>query len=266
MSVDLYSQAVAESPAAMMIACANQTPVAALYVNPQNPFQATCLPPQLLEKRGAQVLGPLLAATGKFLDQHQPPIATMIVTAASKSLRQALRGAGFRLAGELDYYLCHPHRFPRTAASKLQFRHANDEDYFAEIVEETCVDTLDLPQLLNVWSVRNMLRHIESLSISGTRHKLIAEQGGEAVGAVLLEVEATECRLAYLGLLPRFRGRRLGDQLMLEVLRLAGHAKVDRVVLSVDNNNTPAVKLYERHGFLRYGGQSLFFRAKGAGG
>ena len=57
--------------------------------------------------------------------------------------------------------------------------------------------------------------------------------------------------IVYVGIKPGSRGRGLGDYL----LRLAaGHTsarKCGQIALAVDSRNTPAIGLYQRHGFER---------------
>ena len=67
------------------------------------------------------------------------------------------------------------------------------------------------------------------------------------------DTQATGVREAYLGqlgVLPEFRGRGLGSALIVESLRAAAAAGMDRSGLTVDTNNTTgALQLYERLGF-----------------
>jgi ribosomal protein S18 acetylase RimI-like enzyme len=52
---------------------------------------------------------------------------------------------------------------------------------------------------------------------------------------------------------PEARGRGVGDALIDAVLGWARSEKADRVGLDVREGNAPAIRLYERHGFIDVG-------------
>ncbi len=57
--------------------------------------------------------------------------------------------------------------------------------------------------------------------------------------------------ISYLGVVPACRGRGYGDWLIRFAVQTASAAG-DALTLSVDVRNTPAMKLYARHGFVAY--------------
>ena len=73
----------------------------------------------------------------------------------------------------------------------------------------------------------------------------------EDAGLLLLapHPEANHWELMYMGLAPTWRGYGLGKQVVNEALRKAKEAGMKEVILSVDQRNTPAKRLYQNHGF-----------------
>lgn len=74
---------------------------------------------------------------------------------------------------------------------------------------------------------------------------------GEDAGVLLLAPHpaANHWELMYMGLVPAWRGRGLGQQVVNEAIRQAGAAGMEAVILAVDERNTPARGLYESAGF-----------------
>ncbi len=56
--------------------------------------------------------------------------------------------------------------------------------------------------------------------------------------------------LTYIGLVPEFRGRGFGAELLKFAIGRAMSAGVLTMNVSVDVRNTPAMELYARHGFV----------------
>ena len=86
--------------------------------------------------------------------------------------------------------------------------------------------------------------------------QLTAVEGGIAVGHVELTLERKH-DLAYIGrvlVAPSERGRGIGTALMHEVVRLAfDELDLHRISLNVFDFNTPAIRCYERVGFIKEG-------------
>lgn len=85
----------------------------------------------------------------------------------------------------------------------------------------------------------------------------ILEKNGEPIGRLYLDRRADEHRLIDIALLPEFRGKGLGSELMKRVLDEArGAAKLVRI--HVEHNN-PAMRLYLRLGFEKIEDQGVYY-------
>jgi ribosomal protein S18 acetylase RimI-like enzyme len=82
---------------------------------------------------------------------------------------------------------------------------------------------------------------------------LLLAPGGVPAGVLLLSrsTRTDALELVYLGLLKQHRGRGLGDVLMQHALASAVRIGSRRLSLAVDSQNTPALRLYHRHGLSR---------------
>jgi GNAT superfamily N-acetyltransferase len=87
---------------------------------------------------------------------------------------------------------------------------------------------------------------------------LIAEQHGRAVGYAYTEVLGELCYIRNLVTAPEARRSGVAAALMREVLMRAHAASCTRWCLNVKPDNEPAVRLYEKLGFLpQYEGETL---------
>jgi ribosomal protein S18 acetylase RimI-like enzyme len=111
-------------------------------------------------------------------------------------------------------------------------------------------ETCDCPELHAPRTPAEILTGFDSSS----GNAYLVWRGGECVGVVLVEVEdnADMAELTYLGVVPEARRSGLGGELLKFALTAASRAKVEVMALSVDARNSPAMKLYERHGFVAY--------------
>jgi ribosomal-protein-alanine N-acetyltransferase len=74
----------------------------------------------------------------------------------------------------------------------------------------------------------------------------VLHRGEEPCAVMLLNhlSSGDAMELAYLGLSPSMRGRGLGRSLMQHGLEMASRYGAREMLLAVDENNTPALKLY----------------------
>ncbi len=125
-------------------------------------------------------------------------------------------------------------------------RSAEPSDYasFARMFPELAVDEPVPPE-----------DRFRALFLPGT---LIAEQHGRAVGYVYSEVLGELCYIRNLVTAPEARRSGVAWALMQEVSRRARGASCTRWCLNVKPDNEPALRLYERMGFVpQYEGETL---------
>lgn len=113
--------------------------------------------------------------------------------------------------------------------------------------------TLDCPEVNGLRTIDEILAGHQAQGRHDPSRWWLARHAGTAVGVLLVtEPVPNEWEIAYVGLVPAARGQGLGRELLLHALCEARAAGVHRVVLSVDDRNVPARKLYHQAGFEPY--------------
>lgn len=133
----------------------------------------------------------------------------------------------------------------------MKIRHALPSDALRLSALEEQLFTADNYPL----SQRSFYYHIRSNLL------LVAETDeGEIAGYTLALVRRHNAKLYSLGISPRYRGQGLASMLMKAVLKALGERDFKRTVLEVRCDNTKAVALYKRFGFVVTKQLSAFYR------
>ncbi len=88
----------------------------------------------------------------------------------------------------------------------------------------------------------------------------VAFDDENAVGVLLL-CSVPECAaydLSYVGVVPEYRGRGLGVEMMHHALAFVRQTGVSKLTLAVDGRNLPAWKLYTKLGFVPLDAREVF--------
>ncbi len=94
---------------------------------------------------------------------------------------------------------------------------------------------------------------------------LIALEGAEPAGLALCRGAADECELLTIGIVPAFRRRHLGRDLLQASLVEARRRGAARYFLDVAEDNQAACRLYYSVGFTQVGRRPNYYRRPGAG-
>ena len=142
-----------------------------------------------------------------------------------------------------------------------------DYEDLVEVVTASYIDTLDCPLL---GDLRTGKAAVEGyMAARDQRHSWwLAELAGQRVGCLLLWERAPEVwELTYMGIIPAVRGRQFGKVLLEAAIALTVRLGAKQLVLSVDRENEPAVRLYHQRGFYCYNSTEVWFgdRMVGAG-
>jgi ribosomal protein S18 acetylase RimI-like enzyme len=163
-----------------------------------------------------------------------------------------LRAAGLQYAGDLLYLandLSGPTLSPRSDF-ELEVYRESERERLAAVIERSYEGSLDLPALDRV---RSMDEVLEGYRHTGRYRSLfwrLVRREGCDVGCLLLnEHPHRQWELVYMGLAPEARGRRGGLVVATEACRIVQRAGGNRLLLAVDANNEPALRVYSQARF-----------------
>jgi mycothiol synthase len=124
-------------------------------------------------------------------------------------------------------------------------------DEFRTVLLATHQETHDCPELYRNRTDEDLIAGFDEPLDSTCWH--LARLAGEPIGVLMLTAGAQdgEAELAYLGVLPRFRGRGLGRELVAFARTVASHRPATALTVSVDRRNAAALKVYAHHDFTQ---------------
>jgi mycothiol synthase len=143
---------------------------------------------------------------------------------------------------------------------------ARTHDLFGRAIVGSYQGSLDCPALNGLRDVEDIVDgHKASGVFDPAMWFALVDDRGEPLGALLLAASprGDSVELVYLGLLPAARGRKLGEYLVRHALATTADRGIGRLCLAVDSRNTPALKLYYRHGMARMGSKVALLRELG---
>ena len=94
---------------------------------------------------------------------------------------------------------------------------------------------------------------IESLIVDPNKKCLVADLHGEVVGYVGAETVLDECNIGNIVTRKDYRGRGFASVMMEILLSGLKNKGINKIFLEVEHDNEPAIALYEKFGFIRYG-------------
>jgi ribosomal protein S18 acetylase RimI-like enzyme len=139
---------------------------------------------------------------------------------------------------------------PSSAIEYVTFSDDTRED-FVRALAASYVGSMDCPEIDGARDPAEVLESHRNQGEFRPEWWFLAKIAGQAAGCLLLvglpEYRALE--IAYVAVLPPFRGRGLGRELTRKALREASAAGVEFVTLAVDSRNRPALDMYAAEGF-----------------
>ena len=132
----------------------------------------------------------------------------------------------------------------------------------ARLIANTFRETLDCPLVNCLRQSHDVLDgFLENRPLDEQLPWYVLEVGGQDVGCLFLSRHSPSVfELAYMGLHPQMRGKKLGSRLVQEAKRIASAQGANLLVVGVDQSNWPALRIYEDHRFYRHQTMSVHFR------
>ena len=125
---------------------------------------------------------------------------------------------------------------------------------FADTLERTYAGTLDCPELNGKRTIEEILAGHRGQGKVHADFWWLVHDGATPIAVVLL-VEMPDgltWELAYLGVLPEHRRHGIARAMTLRALHALRAQGATRLLLAVDERNTPALALYQSLGFVEF--------------
>ncbi len=170
---------------------------------------------------------------------------------------------GFRHITRLDQLNAFPEELnPLPPSDRLSFVPCQDfrKASFEQLVTKTYEGSLDCPEVDGLRQIGDVLAGYHATSNNHPQHWYLVQERGETIGVTILAHHTAnhQLELIYFGLLPPFRQRGWGKEILRFVIHLAKQIGCNSILTGVDQRNLPAMALYHQFGFLQADTKELF--------
>jgi hypothetical protein len=138
---------------------------------------------------------------------------------------------------------------------------AHNEPRLHRVVEQSYHGTRDCPTLNGVQPIADVLEGYRATGEHRPEHWLLVCHGEDDVGCLLLadHPRHENLELVYMGVLPDWRGRGWGLEIVRHAQRIARRLKRERLVLAVDAENRPALAMYASAGLRAWERREVYY-------
>lgn len=194
-----------------------------------------------------------------------------VVDSSDTMRKRLLSQAGFEIltrVKQLIFPLRNPVETQQRSAnhlgSELQLVPASSYStpQMAALVADTFVETRDCPALNDLRTAKEVLEgFLEGQPLESQKLWFVLRVEEEEAGLLLLTKHRHDLyELCYMGVVPKFRGKRLGRVLVEQAISIICGLKGRYLALGVDAKNIPALRVYQRFGFLEHQTKAVFFQ------
>ena len=201
----------------------------------------------------------LLSALPGWVKQQPIILCHVVLTEPWAAWEDTLIKSGMRAMATLEHraWPCRAALAPQQPLRLRPFKAltlAEQQALLARVGE----DSLDCPALRHALPVSTLLAGFQSQATSAyPQHWYSLEYQEEPVGVLLLATPSLQWSLQLMGLVPEWRGQGLGHVIIEHAQSLAAQAGAQCLTLTVDEQNTPAQRVYAQAGFIQLGRERL---------
>ncbi len=188
------------------------------------------------------------------------------VVELGESRDRILARAGMFHVADLQQMECrvldvvHQRRDDGKALGKWRRFQESDLSIWLDLLEKSYENTMDCPKMNGLRIVQDTWDGYVASAQGDLREWWICEVDSAIHGCLLLtRLSEDSMELTYMALLPAYRGIGLGPQMLDYALERCVELRVETLVLSVDCENVPALRLYEKRGFREVRKMSAWF-------
>ncbi len=138
--------------------------------------------------------------------------------------------------------------------ARWQPAHTLAKSRMARLISATFAQTLDCPTLNGLRGADDVLDgFLDGKAFRNPLPWYLLNIDSQPVGCVLLTQHPNQVvELSYMGLIPSARGQQLGGTLVEQAITRSQTLSASLLVVAVDKNNWPAIRLYNRYGFQHH--------------
>lgn len=226
---------------------------------------AVIWPPRFLLPQGAEVGLALVEGVCQELAVQGTSLVYCFLEVGSGPESRLMQIAGFFHLAQLLYLVSMEEDFPsQSPPSPLCFEPYCPQNHFRLLrtIEATYQESLDCPILNQRRAVEDVLAGYRATGVHRPELWQIVRAGPEDVGCLLLtdQPELESLELIYMGLVPSVRGRGWGVELARQAQWLTQLAGRRQLLLAVDANNWPAIRVYGAVGFRQWAERIVYGR------
>jgi RimJ/RimL family protein N-acetyltransferase len=242
------------SPEGLLVALREDRIVGALFSQVQAGRTAVVWPPRLTAAEPRNTAQELLrAACTRLADQDVQVVHALLENDGGRDQEVLLEG-GFEPLANLLYLVSlagvFPHGNPRNCLEFESYGRHNHQR-LASVLEATYEKTLDCPGLDDVRQIEDVLTGYRATGDFSPERWFLVRHQDQDVGCLLLTEHpgADTWELIYMGLIASARGRGWGAEIARFAQWATYQANCSRLVVAVDEANTPAIRIYTAVGF-----------------
>lgn len=263
-----FAPAITQAPIeGLVVALKDNELIGAAWGQRQPGSTAILWPPRFVDTSYEACGKQLVEAVGHLLDAAGIRMTQVLLQDAQSPLATTLKLAGFTRLTELLYLNWEAAATDPVPPEILTFETYRDVEAprLAALVEQTYEATQDCPALGGQRPMQEVLDGYRATGVFSPERWLFVRESQRDVGVLLLteHAAAKHWELLYVGLVPSARGRRLGCAAVRHAQTLAHAAGAERIVLAVDAENFPAIKMYNETGFTAWDRRAVFVRFAG---
>lgn len=221
--------------------------------------------PGLLENEPATTAQALFRGVVDNLSKTQTRLIFANFSLEQERFRGPIEQAGFCYLARLLYLFSPAEDFPKSAEeirSDLRFVPwpMADPEECVRIVERTYVNTLDCPALNGLRETEDVLAGYRAAGVHSPDLWFLAVGDRGPVGCLMLteQPDFDQLELVYMGLIPEYRGRGWGRDLVRFAQWMTRQRGRSGLLLAVDIQNKPAMRVYESLGMQHLEERDIF--------
>jgi ribosomal protein S18 acetylase RimI-like enzyme len=199
----------------------------------------------LIRKVSLEVLNRGYCIIQRFVSERQHPDVS------------ALLAAGFEELVKLVYMVAPLGKQSSAGVERKEYGFVNCKDSqngeLETAIQRSYHGSLDCPRLVGVRPISDIINSHKTTGEFTPQWWWILRSQGSPVGCILVNrtVNKDEAEIVYLGVVPEYRGKALGELMLKHISTCARCDGIKQLTLAVDSRNSVAIDLYERFGFRK---------------